>query len=185
MELKDLKTEWQMADVAFKSEADLLKMTKIKNHPSLKRIRTKLIAETIFFALFLTVYYDWFDGDQKPFFANALLAGSLLLYILNDIIGYISIVKSISGLDLKVSLEKYLTRIKQLAAFSLICSFLYSLSFLVFFSSVIHFTKEKSFILLGILIVLTQMLLWSQRIWNKWIKSLQQQVMDFGLDEVK
>jgi hypothetical protein len=91
----------------------------------------------------------------------------------------------ISGSDLKVSLEKYLSRIKQLATFSLICSFLYSLSFLVFFSSVIHFTKEKSFILLGILIVVAQMLLWSQRTWGKWIKGLQQQVTDFDSEEAK
>jgi|APDOM4702015159_1054818.scaffolds.fasta_scaffold31869_1 hypothetical protein len=185
MELNDLKTEWQMADTAFKSEADLLKMTKIKNHPSLKGIMTKLVAETIFFTLFLAVYYDWFDGDQKPFFANALLVVSLLLYIATDMIGYVSIVMKISGSDLKVSLEKYLSRIKQLATFSLICSFLYSLSFLVFFSSVIHFTKEKSFILLGILIVVAQMLLWSQRTWGKWIKGLQQQVTDFDSEEAK
>jgi hypothetical protein len=185
MELTDLKTEWQSADVLFKSEADLLKMTRIKNHPSLKKIRTKLIVETLSFVLFLTVYYDWFDGDRKPLYANALLVGSLLLYIIDDVIGYIAIVKKINGSGLKISLEKYLARIKQLAAFSLICSILYGLSLLTYFSSVIHFTREKSFLLLGLLIVLVQMVLWSQRIWSRWIKSLQQQVESFGPEEVK
>ena len=184
MELEDLKSDWQNADVAFKNEADLLKMTRIKNHPSIKRIRTKLILETICFAFFLSVYYDWFDGDQKPMYANILLVSSLLLYIVNDVIGYVSIVKRMNGLDLKASLKKYLARIKQLSVFSLICTSVYSLFLLLFFTSVIHFTKEKSFILLFLVIVLFQMLFWSHRIWNKWIKSLQQQVKDFDLEEV-
>jgi len=185
MELKDLKSEWQNAGGLFKSEADLLKMTKIMNHPSLKSIRTKLIIETIGFVFFLVVYYDWFDGDQKPTYANALLVSSLLFYIVTDVIGYVSVVTRIGGLDLKISLEKYLKKIEQLAVYSLICSVLYGVSFLVFFSSVIHFTKEKSFLLLGVVIVLIQMLLWSHRIWTKWIKKLQQEVTDFGLEEVE
>ena len=183
MELKDLKSDWQKAGESVKSEADLLKMTKVMNHPSLKRIRTKLIFETISFLFFLVVYYDWFDGDKKPMYANALLVGSLLLFIVNDVIGYVSVVKRISGLDLKISLERYLTRIKQLAVYSLICSVLYSLSILVFFSSVIHFTRERSFLLLGMAIVLIQMLLWSRRVWTKWIKRLQEQVNDLELNE--
>lgn len=183
MELEDLKSEWQYADVAFRSDADLLKMTKIKNHPSVKKIRTKLMVEIICSVLFLTVYYDWFDGDQKSIYANILLVSSLLLYIANDVIGYIAIAKGMNGLNLKVSLENYLIKIRRLSVFSLICTFLYSISFLLFFSSVIHFTKEKSFILLFLVIVLIQMLFWSHLIWNKWIKSLEKQIKDFDLEE--
>ena len=65
MELTDLKSGWQNAGEAFKNEADLLNMTRITNHPSLKKIRMKLIAETIFLLFFLVIYYDWFDGDKK------------------------------------------------------------------------------------------------------------------------
>lgn len=184
MELEDLKSDWQHADVPFRNDADILKMTQIKNHPSVKKIRTKLMVEIIGFVLFLTVYYDWFDGDQKPLYANVLLVSSLLLYIVNDVIGYVSIVKGINELNLKASLGRYLARIRRLSVYSLICSLLYNLSFLLFFSSVIHFTKEKSFLLLFLVIVLFQMLFVSQRIWNKWIKSLEQQVKDFDLDEV-
>lgn len=184
MELEDLKSDWQHANVPFRNEADLLKMTQIKNHPSVKKIRTKLIIEIIGFVLFLTVYYDWFDGDQKPVYANVLLVSSLLLYIANDVFGYVSIVKEMDGLNLKASLGKYLARIRRLSVYSLICTLLYSLSFLLFFSSVIHFTKEKSFLLLFLVIVLFQMMFGSQRIWNRWIKSLEQQVKEFDLDEV-
>ena len=123
--------------------------------------------------LFLFVYYDWFDGDKKPFYANALLVSGLLLYIINDVIGYISMANPINGLNLKISIENYLARIKRLSVLSIIFSFLYSISFIVFFASVINFTKEKSLILAGIILVLFQMMLWSYRVWSKWIKSFK------------
>ena len=183
MELQDLKSGWQNAGGVSKSETDILHMTKITNHPSLKRIRRKLMIETIMLLLFLVVYYDWFDGDKKPFYANAVLIAGLLLYIGNDVIGYIAVVNPISGLNLKLSLAKYVAVIKRLAIFSLVFSFLYSVALIVFFTSVIHFTREKNFLLLGMIIVLFQMVFWSQRIWTKWIKSLQQQVKEFDLDD--
>lgn len=182
MELQDLKHDWHNAGETFRSEADLQKMTKVTHHPSLKKIRAKLVAETIGLILFLNVYYDWFDGDKKPFYANVLLVSSLLLYILNDVIGYISIAGPIRGINLKLSIQNYLLRIKRLSVFSLVISFLYALSIIVFFTSVINFTKEKRLILVGMIIVLFQVILFSAKFWNKRIKSLEQQVKDFNLD---
>ena len=185
MELEDLKSNWQNATIVEKSESELQKMTKIKNHPTFKRIRTKLIIEIISFILLLVVYYDWFDGDKKPFYANAFLVVSLLFFIANDVVGYFSIVSRVEGSNLKTSLEKYLSKIKRLSIFSLICTFLYSISILVFFTSVIHFNREKNFILLGALIISFQVIFWSRRIWTRWIKKLEQQVGDFKLDEIR
>jgi hypothetical protein len=183
MELNDLKSGWQNAGGAFKSEADLQKMTRIIRHPSLKKIRTRLIVETIGLVFFLFVYYDWFDGDKRPFYVNLLLAGSLLLYISNDVIGYVSIARPIRGINLKLSIQNYLMRVKRLSFFSLIISLLYSVSLIVFFTSVINFTKEKRLILAGIIIVLFQMFFLSLKIWTKRINKLKQQVSDFNLDE--
>jgi len=183
MELNDLKSGWQNAGGAFRSEADLQKMTRIARHPSLKKIRIKLIMETIGLVFFLFVYYDWFDGDKKPFYVNLLLVSSLLLYISNDVIGYISITRPIRGINLKLSIQNYLIRLKHLSFFSLIISLLYSVSLIVFFTSVINFTKEKRLILAGIIIVLFQMLLLSFKIWSKRINKLKQQVNDFNFDE--
>lgn len=185
MELIDLKSNWQNSGGPIKSEAELLQMVKITHHPSLKKIRTKLIAEAIFLLVFLVIYYDWFDGGKKPFYVNALLVTGLLLYIANDIIGYVAIAKPISGLNLKLSITDYFTRIKRLAVLSLAFSFLYSISLIVFFTSVIHFNKEKKLLLSGLAIVLFQLMLWSYRVWSRWIKSLKQQVKDFEIDENK
>ena len=184
MELNDLKSRWQNAGGDFKSEADLQRMTRMINHPSIKKIRTKLVIETIVLSFFLLVYYDWFDGDQKPFYANLALVVGLLLYIFNDVIGYISITNPVvRGANLKLSIQNYLIGIKRLSISSIIITFLYSISIIIFFTSVITFTKEKGLILVFSTVLVLQLSHLSFRMWHNWIKNLKLQVKDFDLDE--
>jgi hypothetical protein len=183
MELNDLKAGWQNTTGEFKSEEDLQRMTRMVNHPSIKKIRTKLVIETITLVFFLLIYYDWFDGDKKPFYANLALVVGLLLYIFNDIIGYIAIIRPIRGANLKLSIQDYLMSVKRLSISSIIVTSLYSLSIIIFFTSVINFTKEKGLILIFSSVIVCQLILLSFRIWTKWIKKLKQQVKDFNLDE--
>lgn len=183
MELNNLKSLWQNAGGVDKSEAELHRMTKVTHHPSLKKIRTKLLVETIGLTLFLFIYNDWFDGHNKPVYVNVLLVCSVLLYIFNDVIGYIATAKPIRGANLKISIEKYFVRIKRLSVFSLITSFLYGLCLILFFSSSINFTQEKYLILSGIIAFLLLMTYLSYRIWHRWIESLKAQVKDFILEE--
>lgn len=183
MELNDLKSGWKNAGENFKSEADLRRMTKIVNHPLIKKIRAKLIVETTLLLFFSFIYYDWFDGDKKPFYANLALVVGILLYIFNDVIGYVSITRPIRGANLKLSLQNYLMRIKRLSISSVIITFLYSISIIIFFTSVITFTKEKGLMLVFSAVVVVQLILLSLRMWAKWIKKLKLQVKDFNLDE--
>jgi len=183
MELDDLKSGWQSAGGDFKSDEDLQRMTRIFNHPSIKKIKAKLTIETIFLVFFLFIYYDWFDGDKKPFYANLSLVVGLLLYIFNDIIGYVAIIRPIMGANLKLSIQNYLTRIKRLSISSIIITFLYSISIIIFFTSVITFTKEKGLLLVFSSVVVCQLILLSFRTWKKWINNLKLQLKDFNLDE--
>ncbi len=183
MELNDLKSGWQNAGGAFKSEKDLQRMTRMVNHPSIKKIRTKLVIETIILVFFLFIYYDWFDGDKKPFYANLSLVVGLLLYIFNDVIGYIALLRPIRGANLKLSIQNYLMRVKRLSISSIIITILYSLSIIIFFTSVITFTKEKGLLLVFSSVVVCQLILLSFKIWRKWIKNLKLQVKNFNLDE--
>ena len=182
MELNDLKSGWQKAGGTYKSEANLQRMIKVTNHPSLKKIRIKLIVETIVLVLFLFIYFDWFDGDKKPVYANIVLVISLSLYVFNHVIGYFSITKPIMEANLKLSINYYLLKIKRLSVLSLIISFIYSISIIIYFTSAIYFTKEKGLILVGIIIILFQLIFLSYKIWARWIKDLKQQVDDFNLD---
>lgn len=183
MELHELKSDWQNAGKAFKSEAELHQMTKIVNHPSLKKIRTKLIIDAILLLFILIVYYDWFDGNKKPFYANLALVVGLLFYIVTDVIGYISIASPVREVNLKLSIQKYLMSIRRLAIFSLIATILYSISIIIFFTSTIHFTKEKGLILVFGSVVVLQMILLSFRIMTKRIANLKRQLKDFNLGD--
>lgn len=179
MELHDLKSSWQNAGGPAKSESDLQKMTRISRLPSVRKIRTKLIVEAIGALLFLFVYRDWFDGDKKPFLVNVLLVTSLLLYIFNDVLGYISLVLPANRVNLKLSIQHYLVRIRRLSVFSLVITSLYSISLILFFSAVINFTKVKVFMLAGILLLMALLIWISYRTWNNWIRTISGQVKDF------
>ena len=178
MELNDLKSAWQNAGSVSKTEAAIEKMTQFRSNPSLKKIRRKLIVELIGLIIFLFVYYDWFDGDKKPFLANIFLVAGLLLYILNDAIGYISFTRLIKGTSLSESIQNYLKRIKQLFILSVITSALYSISLIIFFTAVIDFTEKKKILLGGIVIIMTVMIILSIKIWKERIRKLQQNVAD-------
>ncbi len=183
MELNELKAGWQNTGGNNKTAAELQRMTKLNNLPALKRIRTKLIIETILLSFFLVVYYDWFDGDQKPLYANLLLFAGVLLYIFNDVIGYLSMAKPVMKENLRQSVQHLLQKVKRLSMLSLIISFFYSVCLLAFFLSVITFTKEKSFILLGMILVLVQLTHISYKLWRNWIVKLELQVSDFTKEE--
>jgi hypothetical protein len=182
MELNDIKSVWKDAGKISKSEAALYQMTKITNHPALKKIRTKYIFEIIGLVVFLLIYYNWFDGEKKPLYANLLLISAILLFIFNDVIGYLFMLKPIEGSNLKTSIHNYFVRVRRLSIFSIIISFLYSISIVIYFTSVISFAKEKYLILIGIIVTLLVMTYFSSKIWSIWIKNLKQQIKDFDID---
>ncbi len=181
MELDDFKSNWQKAGDRLKTEAELLSMTKLTHHPTLKKIRQKLLIESVLLTFFLLVYYDGFDGHQKPFYANAFLVVSILLYVGNGVLGYVSLLDPVRSSNLKDSLAAYLASLERLSVLSLFFSIGYCVSLLVFFSSVITFSKEKGFLLLGAVILLVQATLWSRRIWTKRIRLLREQSQDLGM----
>lgn len=183
MELNELKSGWKNAGGNYRTEADLERMTNINLHPTLKRIRIKMIIETVVLSFFLFVYYDWFDGDKKPLYANLLLFAGVLLYIFNDVMGYLSIAKPVMKENLRSSVQHLLSKVKRLSILSLVISFLYSVCLLAFFLSVITFTKEKSFILLGMILVLVQLTHISYKVWRNWILKLELQVNDFAKED--
>jgi hypothetical protein len=179
MELTMLKSTWKNAGENVKSEADLQRMTRVANHPSLRKIRIKLLVEVISLTVFLFVYRDAFDGDQKPFIANLFLVSSIVLYLTNNIIGYIFIARPATKGNLKVSLENYLSGIKRLSILSLLVSFLYSIALIVFFTMTIAFSQAKQMILAGLIATLCIVIYFSFRNWLRWINKLKQQIEDF------
>ena len=111
MELENLKSGWKNIDFERKSEIELEQMTLLKNHPILHKIRIKILIESIALCLLLLVYYDWFDGHQKPLYANLLLVLSILARIGNNIFGYWGLLRSLKSYFL-LPIKMLLFRVK-------------------------------------------------------------------------
>lgn len=148
-----LKAAWKGADSNTKSTQDLKGMLKENKHPVLKKIRTQMIIEILAFSAFGLVYYDFFDGHQKPLYANLILASALLLAIVHNVIGYLGARNPVKGNNIKGSLEKYLSDLKVFALLSVLSRIGYATGLLIFFTSVIAITGTKQWLIAGIIAV--------------------------------
>lgn len=179
MDLQKLKTSWSKINYLPKNDIELEKMTSLKNHPVLKKIKIKLLIETITISLFLIVYYSGFDGAEKPLYANAFLIVGALAYIINGILSFQAIQKPIHGDNLKKSINSYFKRIKNISIISLSITVLYTSCLLLFFGSTVNFSGKKKWILIFGIIVLIQAFFWSYRIWKSWLEKLKIQIENF------
>ena len=179
MDLQNLKTHWDKINYLPKNDMELERMTTIKNHPVLKKIKIKLIIETLAISFFLMVYYSGFDGVEKPIYANVLLVLGAVAYIINGILSFRVIQKPIQGENLKKSINSYFKRIKNISIISLSITVVYTCSLLLFFGSTINFSGEKKWILIFGIFVLIQAFFWSSRIWKAWLGKLKIHIENF------
>lgn len=179
MEQDFLKSEWQGMVTTPKSNEALESMMQERAHPALKRIRRQMTIETVSFTIFLFVYYDFFDGNRKPIYANVLLVMGLLFVIINNIVGYILTRGPVTGNTIKQSLAGHLTKIKTFAIISILIRMLAAGCLLLFFTSAIKFTEVKYWVLTAVILVLIIQLTLLSRIWAKRIKQLQTTINDF------
>lgn len=179
MENDALKSAWQHTGTPLKSTTDLKSAMKESNHPVLKGIRRQLIFETVGFTLFLLVYYDFFDGDRKPLYANLVLAGAMLLVIGHNIIGYRLAGRGIKDSDIRQSLEERLSGIKAYAIASIATRVLVMTCLCIFFTSVVRLDTQRYQLLALIAVIFAIQIALLSRIWWKRIKRLKEVIADF------
>ncbi|MBK6265650.1 hypothetical protein JKA74_11430 [Marivirga sp. S37H4] len=179
MNINDLKSNWKnIQPESKKTTTDLLKMTKVRNHPTLKRIRIKLIIESILLIAFLAVYNNIFDGAQKPTWVNIMLIIAAGLFVLVDLSAYLNLKNIPQGKNLKETLQQFSGRLKLISTLSLISSLLFGTALILFFTSSINFTENKYFILIGIILTLLLMIFASYKIWANRINHITKTIAD-------
>lgn len=169
MDMNDLKSSWQSANSPKRTEKELAMMTTVRKHPQLRRIQVKLLIESVFLILFLSTYYDALDGARRPLWLNVVFLGSVILYILNDVAGFINITRLTRGSSILDALRSLNMRLRNLKVFSLFTSALFGLSLVAFLSSGISFTTFKLGVLAGILATMAGLMYVSHRLWSQWI----------------
>lgn len=179
MEFDNLKSNWKKVGVGNKDQKELWMMTKIKNHPNVKRIRIKFLIEIILITVFLAVYYDGFDGDTKPLWANLLMIGATISYIIARFVGWLILRNPIQGDNLKTSLTSFQKKLQRMAFSILLTAFLFGSAIILFFTSSIDFTKGKYFVLVGMVLSLVLLVFLSSRNWFKRVDGIKTTLIEF------
>lgn len=139
-----------------------------RQHPVLKQIRKQMIIELVGFVLFLIVYYDFFDGATKPFYANLLLVVAMLAVIAVNVVGYVFAKQSVPGENIRMLLKKHLAKMRIYAVVAILARAFMMVSVSVFF--------KANMIVILLFIVLLAVLV---RLWVKRIRRIQAVYDDF------
>lgn len=180
MELEDLKDTWQSAGRLTRNNKELSKMTKVSNHPKLRRIQAKLIIEVVLLTTFLLTFQNAFDGPDKPLWTNLLLAVFGLVFILNDVAAFLLVMQRVRGTSIVISLEKLVALLKKLSVFSVVSSMLFGLSLILFFSVGLVFDDTKYLILAGMVITLCALTYGSYQNWKGQIRHFSEMIYEFS-----
>jgi hypothetical protein len=176
MDNDSLKSVWRRMVTEDKTSEELKTIVKERNRSLVKRIRRQFIIEAIGSAVFLIVYYDFFDGDQKPLYANIFLVAALVFMIIHNIVGLMQMKLLPKGENIDELLDDRLYKMKIYAMVSGILRLLLACSFLVFFISIITFDQVKYLILSGIILSLLIQMFVFIKIWNERIRRMKEAI---------
>jgi hypothetical protein len=180
MELDTLQSAWQNNEPALKGNTEISAMMRERTHPVLKRIRRQMIIEGIAFTFFLFAYYNLFDGDKKPFYANVLLVAAMLFALMHTIAAYILAQGGAVGNTIKQALSNRLSKLKGYALTSVISRVLVAGCLLFFFTSIITFTTEKYWLLAAMILVFIIQIMLLSGIWFKRIRQVKNAMESFS-----
>ncbi|SFS79480.1 hypothetical protein [Sphingobacterium wenxiniae] len=173
MNIEQLKTEWQQFPSPHKSKKQLWSMTRIINHPDLYRIRVQFVMEVIAISLFCFIYYDAFDGQNKPLWANVLLLCSITIYLVQRIMAWFYLRSTYHNQNLKANLNHFVKRLRWISLLSLSTYILFMTAVVTFFLSSIIFTPTKLTGLILIIIATAWGGFSSLKLWRKRITGIQ------------
>lgn len=168
-----LKSAWQSVPLE-KSNVSLKSIIRERHRPLMKRIRNQIIIETTAFVIFLFVFNDFFDGDQKPIYATWLLGSALAFAILSNLIGYKFIRFHPTGNNISQLLQARIATMKIYAWVSIGSRMFLAVSLLLFFTTVITLSPTKYWILAGIISVFIVQMVLLIRVWTRRINGLNE-----------
>lgn len=133
--------------------------------PVLKDIRKQVILEAIGYSIFLVVYYDFFDGDKKPFYLNLLLVISVLCMLAQSVTGYVLARQPAVEHNLLESMRKKLHNIRKYALISIFTKIIAFAGIFAFFLLSIQWTPQKYLVLIPFVIIVAVQAYFQWKIW--------------------
>lgn len=153
--MNDLLTTWNSVNTTSSIHAGLLQE---RHHPVLKQIRKQMLIELVGFVLFLAAYYDFFDGAEKPMYANVLLVVAMLAVITGNITGYVFARQGVTGENIREALRLHIKKMRLYAVVAILARALMMAGIVVFF--------KANMLVIGffLIMLLTLVAVWVRRI---------------------
>lgn len=173
MVLDDFKETWQQSGSEADKSAELSHMVNPIHNPRIKRIRLRMVIETILTLLFIVLVLTGLDSGEKPLWARITLVVTGLVYIINRLIGYAKLSSPKLDGNTRIITELMIQDIKKLSVTSTITALLMGSALLVFFSVNVSFDTQKTLLLGGMILTMLTFTRLSSSVWRLQIRSLK------------
>lgn len=177
---KDL---WRLGPLpAPQNAAGLKPMLLARSRAVFKHVRTQLLWETCLFSAVLLIFYDAFDGAERPLYANVFVVAAGVGILLHSLWGYLRFRPVGQATHLRDALETQLKRLRPYAFYSIVSRGAWTLALALFFGTALTVHSPVFAIGFGVglgLLVLLQVL-WLAHIWKRRITILQEAVTDLS-----
>ncbi|HEY8956349.1 hypothetical protein [Chitinophaga sp.] len=172
-----LKSAWDSTPTPSSNITDIISR---HTSPVLKDIRKQVILEATGYTIFLIVYYDFFDGDQKPFYLNLLLVASVLCMLAQSVTGYVLARYPAAEHNLLESMRKKLQHIRKYAVISIFTKILAFAGIFAFFILSVQWTQQKSLLMIPLLLIIVAQAYFQWKIWAGRIYRVKQTIEELN-----
>ena len=110
MNLDRLKENWKLPESPASNEV-LARLLRAGDQ-SVRRVKWRLIIETIGFLVAMLVFWNGFDGAQRPILATVLLVAAFAAVIMNDLLTLMNLQSGMYDVDVITSLQHTIAQLR-------------------------------------------------------------------------
>lgn len=171
-----LKSAWDNTPTPTRTSADIQAIASKQASPVMRGIRKQMVIETLGYGIFLTVYYDFFDGDKKPFYLNLLLVVAIIFIVLYNLTGYLLAKNPATGQHLLEQLQRQRQQLKRYAMAAISSRLLALGCIFTFFLVPIHWDNSKYMAVAIIVVLMGIQFFFLRKIWAGRIQRLNETI---------
>ncbi|MBO9729435.1 MAG: hypothetical protein J7623_12435 [Chitinophaga sp.] len=172
-----LKSAWDNTPTPTRTTAEIQSIASKQASPVMRGIRKQLIIETLGYTAFLVVYYDFFDGNKKPFYLNVLLVAAIIFIVLYNLTGYWLAKNPATGQHLLEQLQRQAQQLKRYAVIAVSSRLLALGCIFAFFLAPIHWDNNKSIAMAAIVVLMGVQFFFLRKIWAGRIQRLNETII--------
>lgn len=174
MDLDKLKADWQNQAASNLSLEQMQELVRSGKHPGLVRSRKVLLIESVAWTAFLLLFYDAFDGHEKPWWLNALLIFAFLLLLAHHLLGIRLLSQPKVNESLASSMAVYRGQLQQFIRLNLIGRLFAMATLFLFLLYGVEWNTKRYIISIGFLVVMFVQFYLLRRFWQERLGSLDQ-----------